>query len=125
MTTPSWLTQARQVAATSLTDSAVVKRKTKTPDGMGGTTESWSDIATVACRIHTGGGGSGQYAGRIVEQETGTIRVTLPYDLPPTLVLSTADRLYVNGSMLLEITSMDTPKTYMTALVCSCKISIQ
>ncbi len=121
MTTPSWLTQARATAATSLRDSAVIKRKTKTPDGMGGTTESWSDVATVACRIHTGGGGGGQYAGRIVEQETGSIRVTLPYGT----VLSTADRLYVNSTTLLEVISIDTPKTYMTALNCSCKVTLQ
>lgn len=125
MTTPSWLTQARQIAATSLLDSAVIKRKTRTLDGTGGTTESWTDVATVACRIHTGSGGSGQYAGRIVEQETGTIRVTLPYGLPENFTLSTADRLYVNSSILLEIVGIDTPKTYMTAVVCSCKVTLQ
>lgn len=121
MTTPSWLIQARATAATSLIDSAVIKRKTKTLDGMGGTIESWADVATVACRIHTGGGISGQYAGRIMEQETGAIRVTLPYGT----AISTSDRLFVNSAILLEITSIDTPKTYMTAINCSCKVSLQ
>ena len=120
MATPSWLTQARQVAATTLTDTAVIKRKTKVADGMGGTTESWTDVATVSCRIHTGAGAQSLYAGRIVEQETGAVRVTLPYGT----VVYAADKLYVNSATLLEIIGVDAPKTYITAVVCSCKVSI-
>lgn len=120
MTTPSWLTQARQQVASTFLDTAVIKRKVAIPDGMGGTTETWTDVDVVVCRIHVGGGGSTQYAGRIMEQETGVVRVTLPYGT----VLSTADRLYVNSSILLEITGIDAPKTFATAIVCSCKVSL-
>jgi head-tail adaptor len=35
----------------SLPDTAVIQRRTLTPDGMGGQTEAWATVATVACRV--------------------------------------------------------------------------
>lgn len=43
------------VLAGSLPDTCTVKRNTPASDGQGGSTESWSTVATVACRISPGG----------------------------------------------------------------------
>lgn len=45
------MTALRAVAESAMPDTCKVERQTKTSDGMGGYTESWSTTATVKCRI--------------------------------------------------------------------------
>lgn len=47
----SLLARMRAETAQLLPDSGAIQAATNTPDGKGGFTESWSTIATVACRI--------------------------------------------------------------------------
>ncbi len=41
----------REAAEAALPDTAQIRRRTLTPDGAGGHTESWSTVTTVACRV--------------------------------------------------------------------------
>lgn len=44
------LARLRRVANANMNESAVVSRPTRTSDGMGGWTETWTTAATLACR---------------------------------------------------------------------------
>ena len=57
----------RTEAATTLPDTCAISRRTRTPDGRGGYTDSWAAIATnVPCRItpNTAPAGGEEQAGR-------------------------------------------------------------
>ena len=77
----------------SLPDTAQVQRRTLTSDGAGGFTESWSTVATVACRVASSGQSPQE---RVIAERlaTASVRtVTLPAltDVRPT------DRVVVGG----------------------------
>jgi SPP1 family predicted phage head-tail adaptor len=93
MLTTAEITAMRATADTALPDVATVQRATTVSDGGGGTTTSWADVATVACRIAPAGGGEGATGGRIVDESTAI--VTLPAD---TDVVE-ADRLLIAGTV--------------------------
>jgi SPP1 family predicted phage head-tail adaptor len=82
----------RATADTALPDVATVQRATTVSDGGGGTTTSWADVATVACRIAPAGGGEGATAGeRVVDESTHVI------SLPAEADVTELDRLIVGG----------------------------
>lgn len=51
MLTAADLSSLRQTLRDSLPDTAEVRRATRTSDGLGGVTETWTAVATVSCRV--------------------------------------------------------------------------
>lgn len=88
----------RATAAGALPDTATVRRLTRVPSGGGGYTDSWVDVATVACRIAPVGGGEGATVGDAVSDRT-----THVVTLPALTDVAEADRLVVDGQTL-EVT---------------------
>ncbi len=96
MLTTAEITAMRATSDTALPDVATVQRATTVSDGGGGTTTSWADVATVACRIAPTGGASrggetGVTGGRIVDESTHVI------SLPAEADVTAADRLFIDG----------------------------
>jgi head-tail adaptor len=89
------LAQFRADILDALPDTGVIQAVTRTSDGAGGWSESWSAVSggTVACRLDPLKGSTVQ-AGVIAGQESLTLRyqVTVPYDAP----LDADRRLVVN-----------------------------
>jgi SPP1 family predicted phage head-tail adaptor len=92
MLTTAEITAMRATADTALPDVATVQRATTVSDGGGGTTTSWADVATVACRIAPAGGGEGATTGeRVVDESTHIVT------FPALADVTEADRLLVDG----------------------------
>lgn len=49
--TNSELTRMRATADKALPDSCIIRRATAVSDSAGGQTQTWADVATVACRL--------------------------------------------------------------------------
>lgn len=45
------LGRMREVAERTMVDSCAIRRQVEASDGQGGTTATWSTVATVACRV--------------------------------------------------------------------------
>jgi SPP1 family predicted phage head-tail adaptor len=94
MLTTAEITAMRATADTALPDLATVQRATTVSDGGGGTTTSWADVATVACRIAPAGGGEGATTGeRVVDESTHILT------LPAVADITEADRLLIAGRL--------------------------
>lgn len=74
-------------------DTAQVQRRTLAPDGAGGHTESWSTVATVACRVAPSGQSPQEQV--IAERLTATSIWTIT--LPAETDIQPADRLLVDA----------------------------
>lgn len=103
MLTTSQLASLRVYAEKSLTDTCDIERATLVPDGQGGHTEEWNDIATdVPCRLAATGNP------RRVEEEVGGVQVAL-YDvvivLPAEQDVIEEDRIKF-GSRTFEVRSV-------------------
>jgi head-tail adaptor len=98
MLTADEITTMRSTLNTSLPDTAQVQRRTLTPDGAGGFTESWSTVATVACRLSPAGRSPEERV--IAERLTATSTWTLT--VPALTDVQTADRVVV-GSRTFEV----------------------
>lgn len=88
----------RSTLDTSLPDTAQVQRKTLTPDGAGGFTESWATVATVACRISPSGRSPEERA--IADRLTATSAWTLT--VPALTDIQPSDRIIV-GNRTFEV----------------------
>jgi head-tail adaptor len=79
-------------------DTCQVQRVTLTPDGAGGQTESWSTVATVACRVAPSGQSPQEraIAERVASVSTWTLTLPAETDVRP------ADRLQV-GTRTFEV----------------------
>lgn len=84
----------RDVAARALPGLATVQRLTRVPDGGGGFTEQWTDLAVnVPCRIApVGGGETGTRGGRIADETTHVATFPAGQDV------TEADRIVINGT---------------------------
>lgn len=97
MISTSDLAAMRSLQEQTMSEEALVKRRTLASDGAGGTTETWATAATVDCRIAPMTGRDlAMLGGRVVEGAT--MRVTLP----ALTDVRTTDRLYV-GSRQFEV----------------------
>lgn len=89
----------RATAEQALPGTAVIRRLTRDSDGGGGFTETWTDVATVACRIAPLAGGEritssarGSTVGeRVVDETTNVVT------LPATADVTEKDRLVIDG----------------------------
>lgn len=98
MLTASELAAMRSTLTESLPDTAQVQRKTRVSDGMGGFTETWEVVATVACRVSPSGLSSQE---RAVAERLGSSRVWT-ITLPAQTGVQTPDRITV-GSRSFEV----------------------
>lgn len=87
----------RSTLEASLPDTAQVRRKTLTSDGMGGQTESWATVATVACRVAP----SGRPEERAVAERLASVSVWT-VTLPALTDVRAVDRLVV-GARTFEV----------------------
>lgn len=77
----------------ALPDTATVRRFTRTPDGGGGFTETWADLATYPARIDPAAGGEqGTLGGAIRDRTTHIVT------LPALVDVEESDRVMVNGT---------------------------
>lgn len=91
MLTADELAAMRATVEDALPDTAQVQRRTLVSDGAGGYTESWSTVATVACRVARGGQLPQERV--IAERLTTTSIWTLT--LPALTDVTAADRIVV------------------------------
>ena len=95
-------------------DSALIKRPSVNPDGLGGTERVWSTMGTVRCRVAVNASGeSTVLAGQIVEKAPW--RVTFP----ALTDIRTTDRVVVKGKTL-EVVGVAASSTFETARVTYC-----
>ncbi|MBX6770879.1 MAG: head-tail adaptor protein [Chloroflexi bacterium] len=94
----------------SLPDTAQVQRVARTSDGMGGFTESWSTVTTVACRVSP----SGNTTAEQVVAERVQDRVLWTLTLPAQMDVTAADRIVV-GSRTFEVVGVLAPRSYELA----------
>lgn len=114
MISTSDLAAMRSVQEQTMTNTALVKRRSLASDSMGGVTETWSTVATVACRVSSiTGKDQAMLGGRIVEGAT--LRVTVP----ALTTVQMYDRLYV-GSRQFEVLALS-EHTVETARVIVCE----
>ena len=88
----------RSTLEASLPDTAQVQRKTLVSDGAGGYTESWSTVATVACRVSPSGRSPEERV--IAERLAATSVWTIT--LPALTDVTVADRIVV-GARTFEV----------------------
>lgn len=94
----------------SLPDTAQVQRVTRTSDGMGGFTETWATVATVACRVSP----SGNTPTEQVAAERVQDHVLWTLTLPAETDVTAAD-LIVVGSRTFEVVGVLAPRSYEIA----------
>ncbi len=109
------LTAMRAVAALTLTETALVKRRVLTTDSAGGQTATWpSTTVTTTCRVAPSRTPVEQIlADRVAAVQGWT--VTLPYGTD----VRAQDRLYV-GSRVFEVIGVLAAETFETARRCVC-----
>ncbi len=98
MLTASELSAMRSTLDASLPDTATVQRKTLTSDGAGGYTESWSTVATVACRVSPSGHSPEE---RVIAERLASMSIWM-LTLPALTDVWPADRIVV-GSRIFEV----------------------
>lgn len=88
------LADIRTHLTATLPTTCVIEYVTKTRDGAGGVTESWTARGTVACRLAEAGIGSYQGITQDTVREGQVWNLTLDYNQ----TISREDRVTVNGS---------------------------
>lgn len=87
------LERMRATIIASLPDSCQVQSVTFTPDGAGGGSESWSDVATVACRLSPTGRSPQE---RMIADKLQSL-TSFTVTLPALTAVSAANRLVIGG----------------------------
>lgn len=98
-------------------DRVTILTKTVSSDGMGGQSESWSEVATVAATVVTGSNRIVEAAGQAAPIVTQRVRMRYRSDV------SDQDRLAWNGDLLdiIDVSPTDGRKREMIA-VCSKRV---
>lgn len=93
----------RAAIAVWLTDTCTIQRRTLSSDGLGGQTETWTTLVTVACRITVA-------ARRPPQEQVYAERVTSEGEwlltLPPGTDVQGKDRISVANGPTLEVTGV-------------------
>jgi len=106
MMPPGELASIRRAADRMLPDTCVIQRVTRTPDGAGGSTETWATVATMACRVSPAGQGDEHLFGGRLASVSGYV-VTLPAETDVAAV----DRIAWGGRTL-EVAGVVGPRSY-------------
>lgn len=104
----------RTTLATTLPGTAIISRSTQGSDGMGGITDTWNNVGTVAARVSPSGGGVEMIAGGEFVAATGWV-ITVPVGTNVT----ERDRIVYDGQTY-EITRTSTPRSYATCIRLDC-----
>ena len=107
----TWMREAQNMI---LPGTAIIQRHTLTPDGMGGFTESWSNVGTVAARLYPVNSrafAEGDNGAQLVSQTRWF--VTMPVGTSVTA----ADRLSIS-SRTFQITQVNNSEMWQTAVRC-------
>ncbi len=119
MLTTAEITAMRATSDTALPDLATIQRATTVSDGGGGTTTSWADQATVACRVAPAGGGeTGTTGGRVVDESSHVIT------LPAGTDVVEADRLLVNATQAYNVTLVKQREAWELSRRIECKEAV-
>lgn len=117
MLTDREVADMRDTLEQTFPDECTIRRSQVVPDGQGGETETWSDLATVPCRL------SPQSQRQSDEVEEGdritalTYRVvTVAHDTDVTA----ADRLVINGETL-EVQGLRAPRSWELSRRIECR----
>jgi head-tail adaptor len=110
MLSPADLASMRATLLASLPDTAQVRRATRVSDGMGGTIDTWTTIATVACRVSPSNTTPTEPA--IANQVQDRVLWTLT--LPAGTNVRADDRVVV-GSRTFEVLGVLAPRSYELA----------
>lgn len=107
MLSRSEISAMRATIAKTLPETARIERMTRTPDGMGGSIETWTTIATVSCRIAPAGYAPSEtaIANRISD------RVAWTMTFPAETDIDAADRVVI-GDRVFEVIGVFSPRTY-------------
>jgi head-tail adaptor len=110
MLSPAELASMRATLLASLPDTAQVQRTTRTSDGMGGTIDTWTTVATVACRVSPSNTTPTEQvvAARVHD------RVLWTLTLPAGTNVRSDDRVLV-GSRTFEVLGVLAPRSYALA----------
>ena len=114
MLTSDELAQVRATQGLTMLNQGTIYRLSRTSDGMGGTSEVWTSVLTIPCRVSAGSASdSSVLAGQLRERAPWRVTVPALTDIRVT------DRIQVDGRTL-EVVGIDAPSTYETARVCIC-----
>lgn len=107
MLTAAEIADMRSTVEDALPDTALVSRRTLTPDGYGGASDSWATVATVACRVSPDAfaGGERPIAGG--EQAIAAWLITLPAETDVTAT----DRIVI-GARTFEVIAVMARRTF-------------
>ncbi len=94
MLTQPELTQMRMTAEAALPSRGQIQRRTLTPDGYGGQTETWDALPLVSCRIHRDKTKTPEREQAGVITAIGDFILTLPWNA----VIEAKDRIVINGT---------------------------
>lgn len=111
MTDLTWMRSAQN---SILPGTVTIQRVTLTPDGMGGFTETWSNVGTVAGRLYP------VNSRAFAESDSGAQLVSQTrwfVTLPVGTIVTAADRLVV-GNRLFHITQVNNSEMWQTAVRC-------
>jgi SPP1 family predicted phage head-tail adaptor len=104
----------RNAVATTLPGTVIISRSTQGSDGMGGVTDTWANVGTVAARVSPAGAGIEMIAGGEFVAATGWV-ITVPVGTSVT----ERDRIIYDGQTY-EITRTSTPRSYATCIRLDC-----
>lgn len=110
------LAAMRTALEASLPDSATIRRNTQTSDSAGGKTDSWADLATVACRVSPSGRAPEE---RVIAERIGSVGLWT-VTLPALTGITARDRLLI-GTRTLEVVALLAPRSWELCrrVVCS------
>lgn len=116
MISASVLTALRTTVEASLPDSCTIRRNTQTSDGAGGMTDSWANLATVACRVSPSGRAPEE---RVIAERIGSVGLWT-VTLPALTEVTAKDRLLI-GARQLEVIAVLAPRSWELCrrVVCS------
>ena len=107
MLTAAEITAMQSTVSLSLPDSATISRRTLTTTSLGGSTEAWANVATVACRVSP-------LAFSAAERETAGVEVAVsPWliTLPANTDIRITDRV-VSGGRIFEVVSLQVRRSW-------------
>jgi len=107
------LTELRGVATSAMSGTLVIKRPVRTPDGMGGFTEAYTAVGTVACHIWRTKEANERMAGAMV-QSVAEWYIGVPYGTD----IREIDYGEYNGTTTYQIVHVPKDTTWQAQLRC-------
>jgi len=109
--TTAELAAMRDVEESVMSSTAIIRRVTRTPDGVGGYNEAWAAVGTVACDLWAANRAMNENVagGQIISR--GDWYITIPFDSD----VKAQDRIHVDGRTF-EVVWVPNNQSWSTAL---------